>query len=180
MASVYKTAPQDPALEFFEKNYQRLILAAYRMIGNLADAEDLVQDIYIQVSPRWHTIESPSSYVKTALAHRAAQVAERRSALKALLGRFTVGRQPSPSAERLAELREDAKQVRIAFRRLPERQRLIAVLHFYLEYEPGEIADELGISRQAVNTQISRVKVKLRQEFRIPSDSPLPLAKEEA
>lgn len=172
--------PQESALEFFEKNYQRLVMAAYRMTGSRPDAEDLVQDIYIQVSPRWATIESPWTYVTTALAHRAAHAARRRSTLKNLLIRFIpASREPVPSAERLVELRQDAERVQRAFNRLPERQRRIAVMHYYFEYDTAEIAAELDITRQSVNTQIARVKAKLRKEFRIPTDSPLPLAKEE-
>src|SRR5262245_18115064 len=44
---------QDEAVQSFEPHRRRLTGLAYRMLGSLSEAEDIVQEAYL----RWHTAE---------------------------------------------------------------------------------------------------------------------------
>jgi RNA polymerase sigma-70 factor (ECF subfamily) len=162
IAFAIEPRPEGSAAEYFEKNYTHLVTAAFRLTGNLHDAEDLVQDIYVNASERWAAIESPRAYIATALANEQSRLGKRYSKLRGLLVRFNAAAmQPSLGADRVAEWREDAQRVQAAFRSMTGRQRLIGVLHFYLEFTPSEIAGVTGSSRQAVNTHLTRIRGRL-------------------
>ena len=60
---------QDEAAQTFEPHRRRLTGLAYRMLGSLSEAEDLVQEAYL----RWHAVErdrvdSPRAYLSRTVA----------------------------------------------------------------------------------------------------------------
>jgi RNA polymerase sigma-70 factor, ECF subfamily len=60
---------QDEAGETFEPNRRRLTGLAYRMLGSLSEAEDIVQEAYL----RWHAAErervgNPRAYLSRTVA----------------------------------------------------------------------------------------------------------------
>jgi RNA polymerase sigma-70 factor, ECF subfamily len=62
-------APEDEAARTFEPHRRRLTGLAYRMLGSLAEAEDIVQDAYL----RWHNadrnaVTDPRAYLSSAVA----------------------------------------------------------------------------------------------------------------
>ena len=60
------------------------------------------------------------------------------------------------SAEALALIGEEHREVLAAIRRLPDRQREAVVLRFYLEMPEDTVAGLMGISRGTVKSATSR------------------------
>jgi RNA polymerase sigma-70 factor, ECF subfamily len=65
-------AAPDEAAATFEPHRRRLTGLAYRMLGSLSEAEDIVQDAYL----RWHAaergrVDNPRAYLRWSLAARA-------------------------------------------------------------------------------------------------------------
>jgi RNA polymerase sigma factor (sigma-70 family) len=58
---------------------------------------------------------------------------------------------------------ERRTQVLDALRELPDRQREVIVLRYYLDLSEAQIAETLGISRGAVKSHASRGAASLRQ-----------------
>jgi len=82
--------------------------------------------------------------------------------------------QPDPlldadSAERGAVLAETSSEVMGALRRLPQRQREVLVLRYYLDLSEAQIAHTLGVSRGAVKSHASRGMSALRLSLELSS-----------
>ncbi|NUW35744.1 SigE family RNA polymerase sigma factor [Nonomuraea sp. SMC257] len=145
-----------------------LVRLAFLLLGDQGTAEDVVQDAFAAVYRRWSTMADRGQvlpYLRTAVVNGCRMVLRRR----AIIGRFR-GRPEVPfwSAEAAALLGETRRQVFLAVRALPRRQREVLVLRFYLDLSEAEIAQVMGVSRGTVKSTASRaLKVlagKLQEE----------------
>ena len=66
-------------------------------------------------------------------------------------------------------LAETSSEVMGALRRLPQRQREVLVLRYYLDLSEAQIAHTLGVSRGAVKSHASRGMSALRLSLELSS-----------
>lgn len=151
---------------FFYRNYRLLYQQAYRYVTDAQVAEEIVQDAFINLwkqREKLHIKTSIEAYLGTSVRNRALNylksryARQRSSTLEPTEADLRVPAQvDSLSENELRSLLENALTA------LPERCRII----FSLSREQGltyqEIADELGISRETVKTQIKIALQKLR------------------
>jgi RNA polymerase sigma factor (sigma-70 family) len=71
-------------------------------------------------------------------------------------GSEAVHQPPAASAETTALTMEERREVMRALRRLPDRQREVLVLRFYLDEPEAEIARVMGISPSTVRSTAHR------------------------
>jgi len=139
---------------------------AYRMLGSVAEAEDVVQEALLRVHhalERGERIESPRAYVATVAARLA--IDELRSA-RARRERYTGDWLPEPlvddSAGDPARHAEMADSLSLAFLVLLEslspEQRAALLLHDVFDYAYGEIADIVGTSEDNARQLASRAR----------------------
>jgi RNA polymerase sigma-70 factor (ECF subfamily) len=75
------TAPVAEFSELYERNYQAVFRAALRVTGNLADAEDVLQTVFLRVMARGGDVpdvEMPAAYFRRAAVNAAVDVLRRR------------------------------------------------------------------------------------------------------
>lgn len=159
-----------PALEIFNQYRPLLFAIAYRMLGGVMDAEDMVQETFLRWERSAAEIESPKAYLTTVVTRlcidhlRSAQV-QRESYIGPWLPEplATAGADPGESAA-LAE------SLSLAFMVLLERlnpiDRAIFLLREAFGYDYGEIAAIVGKS-EANCRQIAR-----RARERVHSERP--------
>ncbi|WP_431898843.1 SigE family RNA polymerase sigma factor [Nonomuraea sp. bgisy101] len=154
--------------ELFVVHRLALVRLAFLLLGDQGTAEDVVQDAFAAVYRRWSKLADRGQvlpYLRTAVVNGCRMILRRR----AIIGRFR-GRPEVPfwSAEAAALLGETRRQVFLAVRALPRRQREVLVLRFYLDLSEVEIAQVLGVSRGTVKSTASRalkvLAVKLQEE----------------
>jgi len=142
--------------DLFREHHLELVRLALVMVGDLATAEDVVQDAFERLHCGWHGLRQPSSglaYVRSSVlngcrsVHRRAAVA--RKHVPDLAGPGTAG----PDA---ASAADDRGAMAAALRVLPRRQREVLVLRYYLDLDVAEIADTLRISPSAVRATATR------------------------
>lgn len=155
----------------------RLYGLALRLCKNPQDAEDLVQETFLQAFRKWNQFEgrsAPITWLYT-IASRVCQRRHRRRAgepkhlesLEALLpfgeSKMTVlpSDEDDSSAQQLR--RESRERVGEAIVSLPLAFRLPLVLKEIIGFSMAEVADVLGIKEATVKTRVHRARLRLRQ-----------------
>lgn len=151
----------------FRAHYAALYRFAYRLLGSRADAEEVVQDVFMYVWDRKADTED-STRVR-ALLYRAARnkaidrLRSRRTRQRLLTAEALPQRESVTPANQL-EHDELLRAVQRAIEALPERAGLVYTLSRKgLTYE--EIAESLGISVKTVENHMARAFRLLRQNL---------------
>jgi RNA polymerase sigma-70 factor (ECF subfamily) len=164
------SAIPEPRLALFEQHRGLLRGLAYRMLGSLADADDVVQETFL----RWRaidpaTIASPRAWLVTTCTRLA--IDERRSARRrrqTYLGPWLP--EPlveEPPASELAELNESLTTAfLLVLERLGPRERAAFVLHEVLGFSHVEVGGVLGRSELASRQLVSRARRRLAADPR--------------
>jgi RNA polymerase sigma-70 factor, ECF subfamily len=156
----------------FERERRRLVGLGYRMLGSVADAEDLVQETYL----RWQradrsTIHEPSAWLSTTMTRLCIDTLRARTSRReTYVGPWL----PEPvqtaapdrdSAEHALEMADDLS---VAFLLLLERlgpeERAAFLLHDVFDAEYPAIAEALGKSDAAIRQMVSRARNRLSDD----------------
>lgn len=143
--------------ELFRGHHLELVRLALVMVGDLATAEDVVQDCFERLHRRWHVIREPDRalvYARSAVLNGCRSV-HRRSAVSRKYGP-RLAQPADPTVPDAAAATADRGQLAAALRQLPRRQREVLVLRYYADLSVAEIAETLGISPGNVRACVSR------------------------
>ncbi|MBT8241043.1 MAG: sigma-70 family RNA polymerase sigma factor [Acidimicrobiales bacterium] len=144
----------DAAIDaLFRAEYPVMVRLAYTIIGNNAEAEEIVQDSFAEVHRRWSEIRKPGAYLRTTV------VLGCRSLLKR---RFVRQSQPP---EPPAGLPEFDVALWTVVHSLPEDQRIVVVLKYYGRCRGSEIAQIMDIPGSTVRSHLKRGLATLRKEL---------------
>ena len=137
-----------------------------RMLGNDADAEEIVQEAMLRVwvnAPRWR----PDAAFRTWLYRVTFNLClnRRRQKVFAPLDEASEPPDPSPSAADELERRDMDGLVAKAIGALPDRQRAAIVLTYYEGLSNGEAASVLKTTISSVEALLVRAKRTLRAEL---------------
>ena len=160
-APVTAPAPADAVTELYRAHALGLIRLGVVMLGDRPAAEDVVQEAFCGLYRRWHSLADPAklTYVRSSVINGCRTVLRRRR--RQADPDPSTGDPPGESAEALALIGEEHRQVLAAIRRLPDRQREVLVLRFYLDLDEEEIAASMRISRGTVKSTTSRALAAL-------------------
>jgi RNA polymerase sigma-70 factor (ECF subfamily) len=155
----------------FRSHYTGLVAFATRVTGNTAEAEDLVQDVFLGLWRRRTELPAEDAvrpYLYRAAHNRALNVVRNRRVAEAAAERELIEAQmEAQTAAAAADLEADelARLVESAIARLPERCRMVFLLSRENGLSYAEIAGTLGISVKTVETQMGRALKFLRAEL---------------
>ena len=161
--------------ELYERNRSRIYSLAYRYAGNVADAEDILQDTFIKAFSSLQKCQlNENSYFATWLYRIAVNCSldhfrtrhrhERKVELSETLA-AAAGNKGDATPESEYVLNESASLVRRGLERLTERKRMVVVLRHYQQMKIREIAAALGCSQGSVKKQLFRALGQLRKEL---------------
>jgi RNA polymerase sigma-70 factor (sigma-E family) len=152
----------------FRKHHGELVRLALLMVGDLATAEDVVQDVYASLYKRWSRIATddvPLAYVRAAVLNACRSVLRRRVIARRAGALYRVTDEALASAESEVILSEDRRAVLAALARLPRRRREVLVLRYYLGLSEADIAAVLGISAGTVKSTAARALAALGRDL---------------
>ncbi len=142
-----------------------LIRLAHIMLGNRQAAEDVVQEAFIGLYRRWSYLDDQAKalgYVRSSVLNGCRSQLRRRPTVE--LGGSDGP--PVTSAESAVLTAEERREVIVALRCLPARQREVLALRFYLDLPDDQIAAAMGISRNTVRSAAHRGLAALRRALR--------------
>lgn len=143
---------------FYAASRDRLLHVLYAMTGDLAEAQDVLQEAYARAWQRWSTVstyDEPTAWVRT-VAWRLA-VSRRRKAQNRIGAALRLHATQVP----VAEPSPDTAVVVAALRSLPDAQRRALALHYLCDLSVEAVAAETGVSSGTVKSRLSRGRTAL-------------------
>jgi RNA polymerase sigma-70 factor (sigma-E family) len=157
-----------------------LLRVGYLLVGDLAEAEDLVQECFLRVARRWPRVrgmDHPGAYARRILVNLALDGSKRRSRWRDELASRD-GQRPEGYAGEVAA--SDAgvanSELTAALAALPPRQRAVLVLRYFEDLSEAQVAVVLDCSVGTVKSTASRALARLRQTL---DEYPPPARKDE-
>jgi RNA polymerase sigma-70 factor (sigma-E family) len=156
MGVVGRTPPDSAATEtfasFYSAQHEPMLRLAYLLTQSRAIAEELVQDCFIRVQPRWATLDEPAAYLRRAVTNACYSYHRRRHLEQAIVAEPS-GVAPAPEYDEMWD----------ALARLAPRRRAVLVLRYYLDLSEAEIADTIGCRPGTVKSISHRALADLRK-----------------
>lgn len=152
----------------YREHHTMVFRTAYRVTGNVSDAEDVLQTVFLRMVRRndrrddsTDAIERPENYLRRAAVHAALDVVRaRRSNAEVDLERLPATGGSRPDEGDLRRL------LRQSLSELPERSAEIFTLRFFEGLTNPEIAKALGISSITVAVTLHRTRRELQKKLR--------------
>lgn len=146
----------------YADQFAPLVRLAALLVGSPEAAEDVVQEAFAKLHGRFRRVDEPRAWLRVAVVNASRNERRRLGRLRRHLvgqaGRSdaaVAGPPPEPADAALLE----------ALRRLPDRQRAVVVLRFYLGLNEAEIATTLGTRPGTVKSRLHRALAQLRAEL---------------
>ena len=153
----------------FRAQYAPLVRHAARMTGSTAEAEELVQEVFLQLWSRRDALairESPVAYLYRGVRNRALNaVRHERVVRNWAAAQPPEASEPAVASADTAAEDEVARAVRDAIAALPERCREIFLLSREQGLTYAQIAATLELSIKTVETQMGRALKSLRERL---------------
>ena len=155
-------AADEAVTVIYQNHYAVLVRAAALLVGDVATAEDVVQDSLIAMHSAWWRLRDTSkalAYLRSSVINKSRSVLRHR----AVADRHLPMPAPAvPSAEESALAVVQRSSVLAALSALPVRQREVVLLRYYADLSEEQVAAALGISKGAVKSHTARAKDSLR------------------
>jgi RNA polymerase sigma-70 factor (sigma-E family) len=144
----------------YAAHYRSLVRLAELLVGDLAAAEEVVQESFVAMHGRWSRLRyrAALSYLRKSVINRSRCVRRR-----VVVDRHA--RQPppdGPSGEQGADAPLERFAVVAALDSLPPRQREVVVLRYYGDCSEVQVAAAMGISKSAVKRHTALARSALR------------------
>jgi RNA polymerase sigma-70 factor, ECF subfamily len=152
------------AFELLMRQHERLVLAtALRMTGNLHDAQDVSQDVFLKLYRNLSKVAAPAalpSWLYRVTVNACHDLRRRRPAsapVELADEHVAAGNDPQASATEA----ERRRVLELSLRLLPEKERAALVLRDLEGLTTEEVAQVLGSSEATVRSQISKARAKV-------------------
>jgi RNA polymerase sigma-70 factor (sigma-E family) len=137
---------------FFARHKRDMTRLGYLLTGSGSQAEEAVQDAFVQVYRRWRQIDDPAAYMRRVVVNRCSSWHRHRAVVRRTLSRVATDDSYLDSPDELAD----------ALGQLSTRRRAVVVLRYYERLELAEIARELGVSVGTVKSTLHRALAQLK------------------
>lgn len=149
--------------ELYEAYSRAMYNICLRMTGHAADAEDVLQEAFVQVFRNLDKLTSDSSltaWIKRIVVNHCLSYLRKKKVYFEEVGELDAAEESKVDEGAYALTVSAVKE---AISQLPDGYRTVLNLYIFEEYSHREIAEMLGITESTVKTQFMRAKEKVRQ-----------------
>ncbi|WP_235966519.1 SigE family RNA polymerase sigma factor [Micromonospora rubida] len=147
--------------EFYRTRFRGLTLQLYAYVGDLQEAQDLVQEAFCRAYVRWRKLrdyDDPARWVRQVAWNLAKSRFRRRRTAAAFLRSQRQVVVAGPDADRVALVR--------ALATLSPQHRRAVVLHYMAQLSVAEIAAQEGVAEGTVKSWLSRGRAALANQLK--------------
>jgi RNA polymerase sigma-70 factor, ECF subfamily len=155
---------EEKEFEMFIRSYQNMVFSvSARIIGNLTDAEDITQEVFLKAYDRFTELRTSGTvggWLKTVATNLSI------NHLNRYRSRWRFFSEQAESVEVAAEVEPESDRreaLELAIRKLPDSQRVPLVLFHFEEMSYEEIAAKLQVSLAKVKSDIHRGRETLKR-----------------
>lgn len=167
LAPLPKVQHNDRLGRLFAAHYGRVLAAAYRVTGNMADAEDVAQSLFLRIG-RGEIPQATNfgGYLYRAAVNGALDLLRQRKASDSLETAAEVQLEgPGGSPETVVSDRELGSLLRHAIRGLAPRSAEMFALRYLEDLDNRQIADLMNTSQAVVAVTLYQARLKLRKRL---------------
>ena len=152
-SATVREAPPAALEVLYRAEYTGMVRLAYTLVGSNAEAEEIVQDSFVEVLNRLGQLRQPGGYLRAVVVSRCRSALRRRQ----MMGHYAPTRPMdlTPEAESLWDVLEH----------LSEQQRIAVVLRYYCGCHASEIATIVDQPAATVRSHLRRALVTMRKEI---------------
>ncbi|WP_320069286.1 SigE family RNA polymerase sigma factor [Micromonospora sp. RTGN7] len=146
--------------EVYRHHFQPLVVQLYAFVGDMSEAQDLVQEAFSRAWPRWHRIahyDDPVAWVRRVAWNAAASRWRRLRVARLFSQRQRLEVVDGPGPDRVA--------LTNALATLPADHRRAVVLFYLAELTINEIAEDCGVAPGTVKSWLHRARTALAAHF---------------
>lgn len=165
-----ESAPTDLE-QLFREHYDRVFRAAYRIMGSVVDAEDVLQTVFLRLSRRAENLNlepSPASYLHRAAINASLDLMRQRARTDSV-SIDDVAPVLVANPRQNPELQSRDSEMRASLRRaiacLGEKSGEMFVLKYFEGFENKEIAKLMGTSAMVVGVLLHRARTRVKKEM---------------
>jgi RNA polymerase sigma-70 factor (ECF subfamily) len=170
--AIAKNAEFEELGVLFRDHYKTIFRIAYRITGSQSDAEDVLQTIFLRLTPNWARRDlspNPEGYLRRAAVNASLDLLRRRTranfvALDVVDFDQSAKVSNQSPEEDLADV-ELRELIRHAVAKLEGRAATAFALRYFEGYDNAHIAQVLGTSQMVVAVTLHRARSRLRKEI---------------
>jgi RNA polymerase sigma-70 factor (ECF subfamily) len=168
VAACTATLPLTELSQLFAKHHRRVLTAAFRITGNMADAEDVAQAVFLRLASADGPVTNASSYLYRAAINGALDLLRRRKSAQTEpleCAEYVAAAGAGSSPETEASSRELGALLRVAISELPPRAAEMFILRYVEEHGNREIAALMGTSQAVVAVTLFNARSRLKRRL---------------
>jgi RNA polymerase sigma-70 factor, ECF subfamily len=174
LAVAYGAIPEVEAVvgleQMFWAHHDRVLRAAYRITGNMADAEDVAQSVFLRLAANpQDAINNPESYLYRAAINGALDLLRQRKGGREVeleLASNVANSSPGASPERSLSDGEIRRWMRQALTELSPRTAEMFAMRYFEDRDNREIARLMSTSQAVVAVMLHHARGKLKKQLR--------------
>ena len=161
-----KQGSKKACFELYRLYSKAMLNVAFRVVGNVDEAEDVLQDAFLDAFNRIKNFRQETTFglwLKQIVVHKSINLLRKRKLDIVELGDDQLDNIADEQSRDEEEIQYKVAQVKEAMKELPEGYRVVISLYLLEGYDHEEIGQILNISENTSRTQFLRAKRKLNE-----------------